>query len=137
MIFRHLGRNGVSLAAIIGMFGAVAWPVQAQAPELRMLDTLTKGSWNLRIRDDGANRSICLRTGRELIQLEHGNQRCHQFIENDGENAVAVQYTCGGNEYGRTTIRSEGNKLVQIRTQGIHNGTPFSYSAEGRYAGSC
>lgn len=136
-MFRQLGRNGISLAAAIGILGTVAWPVQAQAPELRMLDSLAHGAWKLHIRDDGSSRSICVRDGRELIQLEHRGQRCHQFIDNDSEHAVAVQYNCERNGYGRTTIRSEGNKLVQIRTQGIRGGTPFSYSAEGRYAGSC
>lgn len=136
-MFRQLRRDGVCLAAAIGLMGIAAWPVQAQAPELQMLDSLAHGQWTLRIRDDGASRSLCLRTGRELIQLEHRERACRQFVEGSGPNAVTVQYNCGPNEYGRTTIRSESSKLVQIRTQGIRNGTPFSYSAEGRQAGSC
>jgi hypothetical protein len=102
-----------------------------------MLDSLAKGSWNLHIRDNDTERTICLRDGRELIQLQHQDRGCSRFVVNDSANAVTVQYTCRGNGYGRTTIRREGDKLVQIQTQGIHNGTPFSYSAEGRHAGSC
>ncbi len=134
---RQNGRKRLGIAAMIGTLGFAAWPVQAQAPEMRMLDNLSKGSWNLRIRDDGTNRSVCLRDGRELIQLQHRDRGCSRFVVDDSANAVTVQYTCRGNGYGRTTIRRESNELVQVQTQGIHNGTPFSYSAEGRYAGGC
>lgn len=130
---RNLGRAG-AVAAAIAL--AVA-PLAAQAPELAMLDALTKGAWNLRIRDDGSQRRICVRDGRELIQLRHRQSGCSRFVVQDGADEVVVQYTCRGNGYGRTSIRREGNTLVQIRSQGIEGGTPFSFSAEARHSGSC
>lgn len=136
-MFRHMRRNARYCgAALAGVF-LLANPGQAQGPELKMLDTLTKGNWNLRIRDDGSQRSVCVRDGREFVQLQHRESGCSRFVVNDGPNAVTVQYTCRGNGYGRTSIRREGDGLVQIQTQGIHNGTPFSYSAEGRHTGRC
>ena len=105
--------------------------------ELAMLDGLTKGAWNLRIRDDGSQRQVCLRTGREFIQLRHREPGCSRFVVRDGADEVVVQYTCRGNGYGRTSIRREGSSLVQIRSQGIQSGTPFSFSAEARHVGSC
>lgn len=115
----------------------VAMPVEAQAPELAMLSGLTKGAWNLRIRDDGTERRVCVRDGREFIQLRHTQSGCSRFVVQDGANEVVVQYTCRGNGYGRTSIRREGSSLVQIQSQGIQGGTPFSFSAEARHVGAC
>jgi hypothetical protein len=126
------GAGAVSAALLL-----VAMPVEAQAPELAMLSGLTKGAWNLRIRDDGTERRVCVRDGREFIQLRHTQSGCSRFVVEDGADEVVVQYTCRGNGYGRTSIRREGSSLVQIRSQGIQGGTPFSFSAEARYVGSC
>jgi hypothetical protein len=125
-------------AAAVAAAGVLACsPLVAQAPELAMLDGLTKGAWNLRIRDTGAQRQICLRTGRELIQLRHRDSGCSRFVVRDQPGEVVVEYTCRGNGFGRTTIRREGNTLVQIQSQGIEGGTPFSFSGEARHTGSC
>ncbi|WP_271078931.1 DUF3617 domain-containing protein [Aurantiacibacter sp. MUD61] len=112
-------------------------PATAQAPELAMLDRLEPGSWTLRIRDGGSSSRICVRTGREFIQIRHRQPGCEQFVVQDDRNEVTVQYTCRGNGYGRTTIRSESSELVQIRSQGIQGGTPFSIEGEARRTGSC
>jgi hypothetical protein len=126
----------IGLAAPVA-FLSLAMPATAQAPELAMLDTLSKGSWELRLRSDGSQRNICLRTGRELIQLRHRQTGCTQFVVQDDPDVVTVQYTCRGDGYGRTTIRREGNALVQIRSQGTQGGMPFSIEGEGRRVGSC
>lgn len=102
-----------------------------------MLASLERGSWELRNRDDGSRQHICLQTGRELIQLRHRQPGCEQFVVQDEPDQVTVQYTCKGNGYGRTSIRRETNGLVQIRSQGIHNGTPFAIEGEARKRGDC
>lgn len=129
---RSAWRTGAATAAL----ALAAVPLEAQAPELAMLDTLTRGAWNLRIRDDGTQR-ICVRDGREFIQLRHRQAGCSRFVVQDGADEVVVQYTCRGNGYGRTSIRREGSALVQIQSQGIEGGTPFSFSAEARHSGGC
>lgn len=131
--FRIPWKAGGAAAAV----ALAAMPLEAQAPELAMLNSLTKGAWTLRIRDDGSQRRICVRDGREFIQLRHRESGCSRFVVQDSANEVVVQYTCRGNGYGRTSIRREGNGLVQIQSQGIHGGAPFAFSGEARHSGSC
>lgn len=123
--------------AVLSLPIAVAWPATAQAPELAMLDTLARGAWEMQDRSDGSSRRICVRTGRELIQLRHAQQGCERFVVEDSANQVTVQYTCRGSGYGRTSIRREGSRLVQLRSQGIHRGEPFSLDGEARQVGNC
>lgn len=132
--FRLDRRRSVAVAVIAAV---LAWPVAAQAPGLPMLGQLAKGSWTLRDRGDGSQRRICVRDGRELIQLRHRESGCSRFVVEDGPNQVVVQYTCPGNGYGRTTIRRESNGLVQVSSTGIVDGAPFAYTAEGRHSGTC
>lgn len=130
---RMTGKLGpLGLAAML-----VAIPVVAQAVELGMLDSLAKGAWSLRIRDDGSEQRICVRDGREFIQLRHKQAGCSRFVVQDGADEVVVQYTCRGNGYGRTSIRREGSGLVQVQSQGIIDGAPFAISGEARHSGSC
>lgn len=98
---------------------------------------LDRGAWSLRVRDDGGRQNICLRNGREFIQLRHPRTSCSRYVVKDTVDEVIVQYTCPGSDYGRTSIRRESPQLVQIQSQGIQGGRPFSFSAEARHAGRC
>ena len=130
---KKIGKFGpLGLAALL-----LAIPLAGQAAELDMLDTLTKGAWNLRVRDDGSEQRICVRDGRELIQIRHKQAGCSRFVVRDDAEQIVVQYTCPGNGYGRTSIRREGNGLVQVQSQGIIDGAPFSISGEARHSGAC
>ena len=134
-IFSLKGKRAELLAAIL--LAGVLLPLAANSAELEMLDRLERGEWDLRIRDDGSHQRICLQTGKELIQLRHRQPGCSQFVVKDEPNQVIVQYTCPGNGYGRTTIRRESSKLVQVTSQGIVNGVPFSFGGEARHQGDC
>lgn len=124
-----------SLAACT-LAGASAVP--AQAPSLAMLDRLEKGSWQLRERGkDGVLQTICVGDARRLIQVYHPRASCSRYVIEDTPNAVTVHYTCPGAGHGRTSIRSETNRLVQIDTQGIAEGKPFSQAIEARRTGGC
>lgn len=115
-----------------------AAPAQGQRKELAMLDTLERGNWELRERGDASTRTkLCLTTGRELIQLRHPGPTCGKVIVADTANEVTVQYTCPGRGFGRTRIRRESDDLIQLDSQGIVNGVPFAFAAEGRKVGSC
>lgn len=122
---------------ILSLLATLPAPAAAQAPGLAMLGSLEKGGWEVRNRSDGARQRVCVRTGRELIQLRHHQPGCERFIVQDEPAEVTVQYTCKGNGYARTTIRREGAGLVQIRSQGIYNGEPFSIEGEARRTGRC
>jgi hypothetical protein len=116
--------------------GATAVP--AQAPSLVMLDGLEKGSWQLRERgNDGVLQTVCVGDARRMIQIQHPRANCSRYIIEDTPKSVTVHYTCPGAGHGRTSIRSETNRLVQIDTQGIADGKPFSQAIEARRAGPC
>jgi hypothetical protein len=55
----------------------------------------------------------------------------------DSPGEVVVQYTCRGRGYGRTEVRRETNRLVQVQSQGIVDGLPFAITAEARRIGDC
>lgn len=132
----HLSPIGI--AAAVGMVAlGLALPAAAQTDGLSMLEGLAKGEWTIKNRDGSEDRKICVKTGRELIQLRHPDPDCSRFIVEDGASKVTVQYTCPGNGYGRTNIRKENGALVQIESQGIASGLPFQFSAEARQTGSC
>lgn len=115
----------------------LAAPALAQG-SLAMLDTLQKGGWEVRYRDDGGtNRKLCVRSGREFIQLRHADSGCNRFVVEDSAKEVTVQYTCRGNGYGRTSIRKETPALIQIDSQGIAEGKPFQFTAEARRTAVC
>jgi hypothetical protein len=132
--------RGRAMAAALtaALFGAgLLAPATAQAPSLAMLGTLEDGQWEVRFRDGAESRRVCLRSGLELIQLQHGDAGCSRFVVEDGPSAVTVQYTCRGNGYGRTSVRRESASLVQLDSQGIAGGLPFQFSAEARRVGPC
>lgn len=112
-------------------------PAFAQTDGLAMLAGLSKGEWTIKFRDGSPDRKICVRTGRELIQLRHRETGCSRFVVEDGAARVTVQYTCPGNGYGRTFVRRETGALVQIESQGIADGQPFQFAGEARRTGTC
>jgi hypothetical protein len=133
-----VGAGPRSLVVAAGLIlGALVAPAVAKAPELAMLDGLTDGSWELRYREDDARSRICVHSGRELIQIRHSAAKCSPYVVDDEPNLVTVQYTCPGHGYGRTTVRRETPQLVQIEAQGIEDGLPFHFTAEGRRVGGC
>ena len=130
-------RKLLKIVAMVSAGAAVGLPASAQAPELAVLSTLDKGAWSVRVRPNGSTLRLCVRTGQEFIQLRHRQLNCDRFVVDDEPGEVTVQYTCRGHGYGRTSIRREGSRLVQLRSQGTEDGQPFSIDAEGRYVGSC
>ena len=121
----------------IGASVAIVWPVAAQSPSLALLDELSKGQWEIRDRDTKSTRRICVKTGREFIQLRHPGANCRRTVVEDGARQVAVQYTCRGRGYGRTSIRRETPSLVQIEGQGISGSNHYQFTAEARRIGTC
>lgn len=130
-----------AIAATIALGGMAGFPaaplIAAQGQGLAMLARLTKGEWTIKHRDGTPDRKICVRSGQELIQLRHAERGCSQFVIEDAEAKVAVQYTCPSNGFGRTSIRKETAGLVQLESQGIEGGLPFQFSAEARQTGPC
>lgn len=117
---------------------ALAAPAMGAGQSLAMLDGLEAGRWEVRVREPGVEpQRICMATGRRLIQLRHPGAACETFVVQDSPNEVVVQYTCRGHGYGRTHIRRETGRLVQIDSRGIAEGLPFEFNAEARRVGDC
>jgi len=134
-----VGKKTLRLAALAGagLIGFAA-PAFSGGQSLAMLDQLDSGRWELRLREPGTPvQRLCIDSGRRLIQLRHQAEVCDRFIVQDVPNEVTVQYTCKGRGYGRTHIRRESDRLVQIDSQGIAGGLPFEFSAEARRIGEC
>lgn len=133
----HVPKRSCRAMLLAAALGGATLAGSLVAAELGMLDTLRKGSWDVRDRDTGAHSKICVRSGQELIQLRHRGLGCERLVVDDKATSVTVQYTCRGQGYGHTAIRKESDRLVQIHTQGIEGSRPFDITAEARYAGSC
>ena len=127
------GRISLAAAAML----AAASTAAGGGPSLAMLDKLEGGHWELRERAGSPPQSLCVPSGRRLIQLRHPGAQCDTFVVEDGPEQVVVQYTCGGHGYGRTRVRRETNRLVQIDSQGLVDGLPFNFSVEARRVGEC
>lgn len=127
-----LGKTLAGLACLIG--GAAL----AQGVQLAMLDRLTPGMWEIRMRDGGGHAErVCLDDGCRLIQLRHPNLACRQFVVEDGPASVTVHYTCPGQGSGRTHLRFETSRLIQIESTGVASKLPFDFAAEARRTGDC
>ncbi len=127
----------------IGAFGLVlaAMPLRAAAPAsvpLEAIALLQPGQWQLRAQRLGAeSRALCLADTRALLQIRHAGASCSRFVISSTPREATVHYTCPGAGHGRTTIRVETPRLVQIESQGIAENAPFAITYEGRRIGDC
>lgn len=134
---RALGAATMTMAAM-----GAAWigtgAEAAQAPAPLALRTLEAGEWELRGRGEGAQtRKMCVSDLRQLLQVQHGRTLCRSFTIADSADAISVTYDCAAAGNGRTDLRVETTRLVQIRSQGVAHGAPFAFAAEGRRIGAC
>lgn len=123
--------------ALTGVACVFAGAAAAQGVQMAMLDRLEPGLWELRMRDGERSERLCLADGRRLIQLRHQAVSCKQFVVEDEPNEVTVHYTCPGQGSGRTHLRLESTRLVQVESQGVADRLPFDFAAEARRVGSC
>ena len=132
----HLNIKAAAALALTAGAMLVA-PLAASAATTSVFDTLRLGLWEIRERGDDRVERVCVRAERDLVQLRHRGMSCRRIaIDEKGPNAT-VQYSCGASGYGRTLIRRETPVLVQLRSDGIDRGAPFSFEAEARRVGDC
>ena len=126
---RLLLELGAALACVTG--GAAA------AQGLATLGQLEPGLWELKMRDDGRSERICVPDARRLIQLRHPSASCRQIAVKDDPNSVTIHYSCAGRGTGRTRLRLESARLIQLETSGVADNLPFDVIAEARRVGAC
>jgi hypothetical protein len=141
LLVTRIGLAGRALA-LIGSSLFVAWPGAGQeraqergAPP--MLARLESGQWELRGPANGRIASICLGNPILLTQPQHGAAACTRDVVAADADSMTVNYSCPGAGRGRTTIRFETPRLVQIDSQGLDHGAPFALRAEARRVGAC
>jgi len=102
-----------------------------------MLARLESGQWELRGPGHARITSICLGNPILLTQPQHGAVNCTRDVVAADAGSMTVNYSCPGIGRGRTTIRFETPRLVQIDSQGLDRGAPFALRAEARRTGAC
>lgn len=124
---------GVSLTAM-----GSACAASAEPPLPTALATLQSGQWQLKSRDGSApNKTLCLGDPRVLFQIRHSGPSCNKYIISNDPSEAVVHYSCTGTGSGRTSIRVETPRVIQIESQGIEGKDPFDWSYEGRRVGEC
>lgn len=123
-----------AMAAMIGALAAA--PLAAQSAG-SLFDRLTTGLWEIRERGSDRAHRVCLRSERDLVQVRHRGMACRRILIDDSGSSATVQYSCADAGYGRTNMRRETSSLVQLRSDGIERGAPFSLEAEARRVGDC
>ncbi len=132
-------RLSYQCAIAIGLFAA-ALPQTTVADVVvpQALASLQPGRWQLRSLDPGtAAKTLCLGDPRQLLQVRHGTLPCNRFMITNEPNYTVVAYSCTGRGNGRTSIRVETPRVIQIESQGIADKSPFEMSYEGRRIGDC
>ncbi len=126
-----------AMGAIVAATGGAS-AAAGDPPVPTALATLQLGQWALRSRDGSAPpKMLCLGDPRILLQIRHSGAPCNKYmITNDPARAV-VHYSCAGAGNGRTAIRVETPRVIQIESQGIEGKDPFDWSYEGRRVGEC
>jgi len=112
----------------------------AAPADMKIFAGLEKGQWELRPRgmDRGAAiRKLCLGDPAQLFQMRGGDAGCERFVVTDTPERASITYQCRGNGAGRTDLRMETPRLVQISAQGVVDGAPFSETLEARRTGPC
>lgn len=124
--------------AVLAGIAVPGFSEPAQTPTIAALQVIQPGQWALRSRSDPAqSRALCLGDPALLLQLRHGAASCTRFVVANDPRGATVQYRCPGSGSGRTTIRVETPRLIQIDSQGIMNNEPFVVEFEGRRVGEC
>jgi hypothetical protein len=121
--------------ALSGILLLAAWPAATQQPG--PLGQVEHGLWEVRGSSGVAIGSLCLGDPLLLAQPLHAPQSCTAEVQSADGHVATVGFVCPGMGRGRTLLRVETPRLVQIDMQGISNGAPFALRAQARRTGPC
>jgi hypothetical protein len=134
MMIRNYG-SGLAALALLGA-ASVAFADPAGGP--KALGTLETGLWEIKgVGTDMSSHKLCVSDMRQLLQPVQIQPMCKQFISDDAADHVTASFDCAAQGQGRTSVRVETSRLVQIDSQGISGGRPFAARMEGRRVGAC
>lgn len=131
--------RGLTLLTLAGL--ATGYPAPGANAQPLVLDALAgleRGEWELKERGGtGVPRRICVGDPVQLLQPRNPERQCKRFVLENGGERAAITYDCGPAGQGRTALRVETARLVQIDSQGVASGAPFALTIEGRRIGVC
>jgi len=136
-VFRAAGLAVLFLSTTAAMTSGGRSPAP---PSITALRQVQKGQWELRDREADRSakpRRLCVSDPSQLLQVNHGDTQCSRFVVADTSDHAVVTYQCDGRGKGRTDLRVETPRLVQIQSQGVVDGAPYSVSLEARRTGDC
>ncbi len=134
LMMRVSGAAGFAALVLLGA-GAQA-PAQAPAP--LALASLETGLWEFTdVGKTNPPTRACVTDLRQLFQPRAPMPLCKHFIAENEADHTAVAYDCAAAGQGRTTLRVETARLIQLDSQGVAGGRPFSMRIEARRVGAC
>lgn len=132
--------SGLATLRVGSWFGATTLAVAAtaaQTPSLTLVESVESGAWMLR-KSVTDTAPACFNDFAQLLQPRHSRAMgCDRFVITNTANELTVNYTCAGVGHGRTTLRRETNRVVQVDSQGIDGRSPFAIQGEARRVASC
>ncbi len=132
-------KPAIAFVSLIGLVGAATPPASSRASyqDLALISSLEAGEWQVRPKSGGEARTVCLGDSRTLVQVRHPKAICSSFIIANEARQAVIHYTCPGSGHGRTSLKMETPRLVQIESQGIASKNPFQETYEARRVGTC
>lgn len=132
----YLSFLSATAAAILAV--TMPWPTTADVAVPVAMTSLQPGQWQLRSLDAGVpSKTVCLGDPRVLLQVRHALTACNRFVITNSPTQAVVHYSCGSQGNGRTSVRVETPRVIQIESQGIADKAPFDVAYEGRRIGEC
>lgn len=128
------------LGSVVAAGIAASMPnaVAADTPVPTALAAMQPGQWQLRSLDGSAPpKTLCIGDPRVLLQIRHGNIPCNKIVLTNNATQAVVNYSCAAAGNGRTSVRVETPRVIQIESQGIADKSPFDWTYEGRRVGDC
>lgn len=126
----------IRIFAISAVLAVAVAGAEAQKPGV--LAAAAPGLWELS-GVPGAKTPVreCIAKLASLAQYEHRTRSCKATTLSDSDKVTVINYTCGANDFGRTSIKVITPRNLKIDTQGISDGLPFAYKIEARRVGEC
>lgn len=113
-------------------------PDSLQSAEPGGLASLETGEWELTERGSKAKPNrLCVTDGNQLLQPNHANRQCRRYVIRSTPREVSASFDCAEGGQGRTDLRIETSRLIQLSSQGVFDGRPYSVALEGRRVGAC
>ena len=119
-------------------FAAAAFAATGSAALAGALSQVMPGIWELSgVPGARAPAKACFVSLDQLEEYEHRGHVCSKTVLSDAGTTLIVQYSCGGNGFGRTQVTALTPRSLRIETQGISDGLPFNYVLQARRVGDC